>query len=114
MMAIQLQGTGEPPADGVAVPVRIHESMRLVIAEAAAAWVTGWAPANSVANPTGPLGGVAVKAGAIPVPTVAANALKAVSMPGAAAGEANAVASAPASVEAAALTVVEAGTISAA
>jgi hypothetical protein len=50
----------------------------------------------------------------MPVPTVEAKDAKAVSIPGAAAGEANAVARAPASVVAAAATVVEAGTMFAA
>jgi hypothetical protein len=51
-----------------------------------------------------------MKVGAIPPATVTAKALNASSMPGAAAGDANAAASAPESVAPAAETVVEGGT----
>src|SRR5690606_8076716 len=77
---------------------------------AASAWVSGKGGVKSVANPTGEGGGAATKAGAIPVPTVAAKAWKAVSMGPEASSDSNALARAPASVAAAAATVVEAGT----
>jgi hypothetical protein len=101
--------TGEPPPDGVAVPVRIQTSTSEVTALAAAACVT--CNVASAENPTEPGGGTATNAGAMPVPTVAAKAVNADSIPGTAFSAANAAARAPANVVAAALTVVDAGTI---
>lgn len=107
----QLHGTGAPPPDGVAVPVRIHVSIFVRSCAPAAACVAGFVPANWAAKPTGEGGGVATNAGAIPPPTVVANAAKALSIPGAAAGEPKAVVRALWSAETAAATVVDGGTI---
>lgn len=110
LLDIQLQGTGEPPPDGVAVPVRIHTSMSVAKFEAAMLRVaTG---ADSVAKPTGSGGGVATKAGAMPAATVVANAVKAASIGGiAVTGSTNADIRDVHSVACAALTVVDGGTI---
>src|SRR5690606_4576977 len=111
----QDQGTAGPPPAGTAVPVRIHVSMRRVSAAAAAAWV-GWGATMIVANPGGAGGGVAVKSGAMPPPTVTANAANAASTAGiaVASGRAKAASSALASVAAAAETVSDGGMTSAA
>lgn len=61
-------------------------------------------------TPSGAAGGVPVKAGNMPVATVAANAVNAASKEGMAFGDSNAVVNAPVSVAAASLTVVEVGT----
>lgn len=99
----QVQGTGGPPTDGVAVPDRIQESIRVVMLAAADAW-SGANAANMVANPTGRGGGAPTNVGAMPAATEAAKAAKADSIPGAAAGEAKAPASAEASAVCAAAT----------
>lgn len=101
-------------AISVARPVRNHASISELNAAAAAACV-GRVLDSSEATFSGEAGGVPVNpAAAMPVPTVVANAANAASNPEAAEGAANAEASELASVEAAALTVVEAGTIDAA
>ena len=106
--------TGDPPPLGVAEPVFAHVSIASRTPVAAALCVLGYGNENSPAKPTGPGGGVATNAGAIPPPTVTPKAAKAASMGAAAAPELNADTSAVCSVAAAAETVVDAGTTAAA